>query len=67
MVSARSLRRGWLLGAGAAFKLSPAIGLTADFRHRKVGKAEIAFDSVSGFNVSTLNTNSMLAGLRVMF
>lgn len=60
-------RFAWQLGAGVAFKLSPAIALTADFRHREVGKAEIAFDSVSGFNVSALKTNSLLAGLRVTF
>lgn len=57
----------WQLGAGVAFKLSSAVALTADFRHREVGKAEIAFDSASGFNVSALKTNSAMAGLRITF
>lgn len=57
----------WQLGAGVAFKLSPSIALTADFRHREVGKAEIAFDSVSGFNVGKLKTDSIMAGIRVTF
>lgn len=57
----------WQLGAGLAVNLSQSLALTADFRHREVGKAEIAFDNVSGFRVEKLKTNSILAGLRVTF
>lgn len=57
----------WQLGAGAALKLSDAIELTADYRHRQVGHTDIAFDATSGFRIGKLKTDSITAGLRFRF
>lgn len=60
-------RFAWQLGAGVAFNLSPSLALTADFRHRQVSGTEVPYDSVSGFRVTSLKTNSVQAGLRITF
>lgn len=57
----------WQLGAGVAFNVSPGIALTADYRHRQVGATEVPYDSVSGFRVTSLKTDSFQAGFRVKF
>ncbi len=57
----------WQLGAGVAFNLSSSIALTADYRHREVSNTEVPFDSSSGFRVGKLKTDSLQAGVRLMF
>lgn len=57
----------WQLGAGAAFKLSDALELTADYRHRQIGHTDVAFDASSGFRVGKLKTDSLTAGVRFRF
>ncbi len=57
----------WQLGAGAAVKVSSAIELTVDYRHREVSKTQVAWDAASGFRVGKLKTDSFTAGLRFRF
>lgn len=55
------------LGAGVAFKLSSGLALTADYRHRVVSQTTVPYDSASGYQISALKTDSIMAGLRVTF
>lgn len=57
----------WQLGAGVAVHVARHIALTADFRHRDAKGARLAYDSVSGFEVGRVRTNSVSAGLRFTF
>lgn len=57
----------WQLGAGLAIKLSPGLALTTDYRHRVVSRTNVPFDSASGYQISSLKTDSITAGLRVTF
>lgn len=60
-------RFAWQLGAGAAFRLSDGIELTADYRHRETGKFTIEWDANSGTRVGKLKTDAFTAGLRFRF
>lgn len=57
----------WQLGAGLAINLSPGLALTADYRHRVVSRTNVEYDSASGYQISSLKTDSITAGLRVTF
>lgn len=57
----------WQLGAGVAVAVSDAIELTADYRHREVGKTHIAWDDDSGMRIGKFKTDSFTAGLRFRF
>ncbi|MBB4613065.1 outer membrane protein [Novosphingobium taihuense] len=57
----------WQLGAGVAFKLSDKMALTADYRHREVGRTNEAYDASSGFRLSKLKTDALTAGVRFTF
>ena len=57
----------WQLGAGVAINLSPGFALTGDFRHRVVAGTNVPFDASSGYDVSSLKTDSIMAGLRFTF
>ena len=54
----------WQLGAGVALKISPAISLTANYRHREASDAAIEWDANSGFTLGKLKTDTFSAGLR---
>ena len=55
------------LGAGVAVNLSPGFALTVDYRHRVVARSNIPFDASSGYEISALKTDSIMAGLRFAF
>ena len=55
------------LGAGVGIKLSPGFALTGDYRHRVVARSNIPFDASSGYEISALKTDSIMAGIRVTF
>ena len=57
----------WQLGAGAALNLSRTIALTVDYRHRQLGRTNIAWDDASGMRVGKLKTDSLSAGVRIYF
>jgi opacity protein-like surface antigen len=57
----------WQLGAGVAFKLSDSMALTADYRHREVGKTTEAYDATSGYRLTKLKTDALTAGVRFTF
>lgn len=57
----------WQVGAGIAANLSSTTALTLDFRHRQVGRTNIAFDQNSGFELGRLKTNTISAGVRFTF
>lgn len=55
------------LGAGVAVNLSRGFALTVDYRHRVVARSNIPFDASSGYEISALKTDSIMAGLRFTF
>jgi opacity protein-like surface antigen len=57
----------WQVGAGAAFHLSPNVALTADVRHRSVGRSTIEYDEVSGVRVGKIKTTTVGLGARLTF
>lgn len=57
----------WQVGAGVGFRLSDAVELTADYRHREAGKSTIEWDEFSGVQIGKLKTDSFTAGLRFRF
>lgn len=57
----------WQLGAGVSFKLSGKLMLSLDYRHREVGATQVEYDGSSGFRFSRLKSNTLSAGLRVVF
>lgn len=60
-------RLAWQLGAGVAVKLSPAVSLTADYRHRQAKGSKLPYDDESGFELGKIRTNSFSAGVRFTF
>ncbi|HRD29105.1 MAG TPA: outer membrane beta-barrel protein [Caulobacter sp.] len=57
----------WQLGAGVAFQASPNLAITADYRYRSADGKDIAYDSVSGFEIGRMKTSILSAGLRYSF
>jgi opacity protein-like surface antigen len=57
----------WQLGAGAALQLTPALALTADYRHRRIDNSRIEADEATGVRFGKLKTNAFTAGLRFYF
>jgi len=57
----------WQLGAGLAFQASPNVAITADYRYRSADGKDIAYDSVSGFEMGRIKTSTFSAGLRYTF
>ena len=57
----------WQLGAGGAFEISRNFFVTADYRHREVGKTTVEWDEGSGFRLGKLKTDSLTAGVRFVF
>ncbi|WP_426170030.1 outer membrane protein [Sandarakinorhabdus sp. DWP1-3-1] len=57
----------WQLGAGVAFNISETTAITIDYRHREAKGTNIAYDSVSGFDIGKLKTDSVSAGVRFTF
>lgn len=57
----------WQLGAGVGFKLGDKMVLSLDFRHREVGATQVEFDGSSGYRIGKLKSNTLSAGLRVVF
>jgi opacity protein-like surface antigen len=62
-------RFAWQLGAGAAINLSPAIALTADYRHRQAGGVTIVDEDFAdeGVVIDKVKTNTFTAGIRFRF
>lgn len=57
----------WQIGAGAAYHFSPAVAVTADYRHRQNGSTTIEYDNVSGVQLGKLKTDAFTLGLRAYF
>lgn len=60
-------RFAWQLGAGVHIAVSRTVGITLDYRHREAKGSRIVYDSVSGFDIGKIRTNSFGAGLRFTF
>ena len=60
-------RFAWQLGAGVHIAVSRNVGITLDYRHRQAKGSRIAYDTVSGFDIGKIRTNSFGAGLRFTF
>lgn len=57
----------WQVGAGVAFQASPSIAITVDYRYRSADGKDIAYDANSGFEIGTIKTSTLSAGLRFSF
>lgn len=59
----------WQLGAGVAFKVSPTVAITGDYRYRQISGATFTDSGFPdyAFKVDDLKTNSFTAGLRFTF
>lgn len=57
----------WQVGAGAAFKLTDNLALTADVRHREASDIKIDFGGGEGVNFGKVKSTSYGVGLRLSF
>jgi opacity protein-like surface antigen len=57
----------WQVGAGVAVNVAPSLAITADVRHRAVGRSTIDYDSTSGLRVGRIKTTTLGVGLRLTF